>query len=365
MSDRKLAHVEKIVSLSPIEGADRIEVATVLGWQCVVKKGEFNVNDKVIYIEVDSIVPPKPEFEFLKDRKYRVRTIKLRKQISQGLVLPLSTLAKSYYKEGEDVTELLGIIKYDPQAQKEAMEQDVRLKNPIVKFMSRYKWFRNIFLKRASGGFPSWIRKTDEERIQNMPQVFQEEYRNLFSVTEKLDGQSATYFLKRRLNKSWIGDKYLYEFGVCSRNLRRGKPDNSSYWTIARKYNIERVLADISVKENLEYLVLQGEIIGESIQANKYKVSGYDFYAYNLVTPKGRLDTEVARDVLDEFDIKTVPLIDIIQLPSNIEELVKMSVGMSSLKNDTMREGLVFRSLRNNEISFKVINPDFLLKNGE
>ena len=362
MSDiRKLAHVEKIINLTPIDGADRIEVATCLGWQCVVKKGEFNINDKVVYIEVDSIVPEKPEYEFLRERKFRVRTIKLRKQISQGLVLPLSVLPEGRYKEGQDVTELLGIIKYDPQAEKELVDQDVRLKNPIVKFLSRYLWFRKIFLKRSKGGFPSWIQKTDEERIQNMPQVLRNEYRNLFSVTEKLDGQSATYFLKNK-SKSLFGQKY--EFGVCSRNLRRGKPDNSSYWSIARKYSIEKVLKGILIEGEFEYIVLQGEIIGEGIQANKYKISGYDFYAYNLISPEGRYSTDITRDVLDECDIKTVPDLGTIQLPETVDELVQMSIGKSALRNDIMREGVVLRGLAS-ETSFKVINPEFLLKNGE
>lgn len=171
MSERKLAHIELISALSPIEGADNIEVATVLGWQCVVKKGEFKVGDLIIYVEVDSVMPEKPEYEFLRDKKFRVRTIKLRGQVSQGLVLPLSILdiyvkekgglkfLKSALQPGDDVTNYLGITKYlSPSEREEISQTKIKLanrKNKLKKFMMRYSWFRRIFLsKKPKNEFP-------------------------------------------------------------------------------------------------------------------------------------------------------------------------------------------------------------------
>jgi len=361
MSDiRKLAHVEKIVSLTSIDGADKIETALVLGWQCVVKKKEFKVGEIVVYIEVDSIVPDKPEYEFLRERKFRVRTIKLRKQISQGLVLPLSVLPEGRYKEGQDVTELLGIIKYDPQAQEETEESDVRMKNPFFKFMMRFSWFRKLF-KKNKGGFPKWIVKTDEERIQNMPEILIREQGTLFEVTEKLDGQSVTYFLKRNKRKDLLNGKF--EFGVCSRNNRLAKPDNSSWWNVAKQLDIENVLKKLIGEE--DYIVLQGEILGTNIQGNKYGVKKFEFFAFNLILPSGKIYWERMDFNMRRYGIKSVPLLDMAyRLPETVEDIVKFSIGKSMLKPDAWREGIVVRNY-NKGISFKVINPEFLLKNNE
>ena len=215
--ERKLAHIEIIESLTPIEGADKIEVAQVLGWQCVVKKGEFKVGEKIIYIEVDSVVPEKPEFEFLRDRKFRVRTIKLRGQVSQGLVIPVPNDWKIYSDNrmqiGGDVTELLGITKYlSPSEMSEIQKQEEKIKlekNKLKKFMMRYSWFRKLFLSRKqSKGWPYWVAKTDEERIQNIPQVLEQFKDCEVYVTEKIDYQSVTFTGKMipRFN-NWLGIK--------------------------------------------------------------------------------------------------------------------------------------------------------------
>lgn len=225
MSERKLAHIEIIEALNPIEGADKIEVAQVLGWQCVVKKGEFKVGDKVIYVEVDSVMPEKPEFEFLRDRKFRVRTIKLRGQISQGLILPLSVLdnylevpagiekIKKALTSGDDVTDYLKITKYlSPSERDEITQQERNIandKNRLRKFMMRYSWFRKLFLnKKSKLGFPYWVPKTDEERIQNIPHVLEQFKDKEVYVTEKLDYQSftATGKIVPRFN-NWFGIK--------------------------------------------------------------------------------------------------------------------------------------------------------------
>lgn len=179
MENRKLAHVEIIDSLTPIEGADQIEVAHVLGWECVVRKGEFEVGQKIVYIEVDSIVPDKPAFEFLRNRNFRVQTAKFKGQISQGLVVPLQVLGETSshpniftmrnYSIGEDVTTKLQITKYLSPSEKEEFEQQTKKtlseRSKLKKFMMRYSWFRRLFLSRKQKeGFPYWVTKTDEPR---------------------------------------------------------------------------------------------------------------------------------------------------------------------------------------------------------
>ena len=365
--DRKLASVQRILALDPIPNADKIEKATILGWEVVVAKQEsFKVNDLVVYIEVDSIVPDRPEFEFLKDRKFRIRTIKLKKQVSQGLVMPLSILPKKNYKEGDDVTAVLNIKKYDPQGDQEQKLLDEKLsrnKNKLTRFLSLYPWYRKLFkfLQPKKSGFPNFIKKTDEDRIQLFPGICEREKDTIFSVTEKLDGQSLTCFLIKN-NKGLFNFKNKYTFGVCSRNLLLNKPDNSSWWTIAKQYDIEQVLLDL-IGDN-QYIVLQGEIIGEGIQKNKYDIKGYDFYAFNLITPPGKVSNTTGQDILSKYNIKFVPILDNnFKIKSSIPEMVEYAKGKSTIAN-TLREGVVIRNYDRN-ISFKVINPDFLLTHNE
>ena len=201
MSERKLATIQVIDGLRPIEGADKIEVAQVLGWECVVKKGEFKVGDKIIYVEVDSVLPEKPEFEFLRSRKFRVRIIKLKGQVSMGLVLPIGDHLPRYYDVGVDVTEMLGITKYLSPSEKEEIEQEeIKIRNErnkLKKFMMRYSWYRRLFLpKKQKSSWPYWVSKTDEERIQNIPEVLSTFANEKVYITEKIDYQSVTFTMK-------------------------------------------------------------------------------------------------------------------------------------------------------------------------
>lgn len=362
---RKLASIQKILDIKPIKDADKIECATILGWEVVIaKKDNFKIGDNVVYIEIDSIVPEKPEFEFLRDRKFKVKTIKLRGQVSQGLVLPLSILPEGKYEEGDDVTEILNLKKYDPQAEAEQKLIEQKLtntNNKIHKFLFKFPWYRRLFFKPKKSGFPSFIKKTDEDRIQLFPHICEEEKDTAFQITEKIDGQSATYFLVKN-PKKWYQFSNKYTFGVCSRNLHLPKEDNSSYWTIARQYNIKKVLS--SLIEDNQYIVLQGEIIGDKIQGNKYKINGYDFYAFNLILPNEKLGTSWLVESLRGFGIKSVPILDVnFKLKPTIKEMVEYAKGKSTLL-PIDREGIVVRNYEKN-ISFKVINPDFLLKNDE
>lgn len=361
---RKLASVQRILEISPIPDADRIETAKVLGWQVVIAK-DYNLRagDLVVYFEIDSILPDKPEFEFMRDRKFRIKTIKLKKQISQGLVMPLSILPKNkVWAEGDDVTSVLNVKKYDPEGDLEKRlldESKQRSKNKLSKFLLQFAWYRKIILwmfpKKRKGGFPSFITKTDEDRIQLFPNIIQENKGKKFIVTEKLDGQSATFFLVKKGNK--------YEFGVCSRNIYLKKPDDSNYWKIAKMFNIENALRTIAC--NSDFVILQGEIIGQGIQGNKYGLNGIHFYAFNLIYPSGFVDSFLAQKILKSIGIDFVPVLDDnFELLNSINEMTEYSNGQSVLA-PTLREGIVIRRYESGmKQSFKVVSPEFLLKWG-
>lgn len=202
MSERMLAHVEKVIDVQPIEGADKIEVATVLGWQCVVKKNEVNVGDLVVYIEIDSVLPDIPYFQFMEPRKYRVKTIKLRKQISQGLIIPISDISKiaidlesindiNILKEGQDITGLLNITKYESPSDRESNNSHFtkRKYSWYIKWLTRYQWFRKLTGMRSKS-FPDWLKKIDETRLQNIPSILRNTDKDWYA-TEKVDGQSG------------------------------------------------------------------------------------------------------------------------------------------------------------------------------
>lgn len=372
--ERKLASIQKIVSLDPIKGADAIEKATVLGWECVVaKKDNFKAGDLCVYCEVDSILPDKPEFEFLRERKFRIRTIKLKGQVSQGIVFPLSILPSDYlrrigYAESDDVTEMLGVRKYDPQAEYERKEAE-RLasidKNRMSKFLKRYAWYRKLIFKPTKTPFPSFIKKTDEDRIQLFPDYFDKWGSMMFTVTEKLDGQSGTYFVVRNPKSGLFRKKWL--FGVCSRNFQLLKSDNSSYWNIAESLNLKDKMIKWCEKAGVG-LMIQGEIIGNKIQGGKYQRGNYEFFVFNIAFYSKGLKTYLDQGEQDclckEIGLNTVPVLfnNVLLFPT-MGEMVNFSNGQSTIA-PVLREGVVWRNYPSG-VSFKVVSPDFLLKYAE
>ena len=370
MSERKLASIQSIVSISSIDGADKILKATVLGWELVIAKADnFKVGDKVVYLEVDSIVPDKPEFEFLRDRKFRIKTIKLKGQVSQGICFPLSILPKGNYKEGDDVTNLIGVRKHDPQAEFERKESD-RLaaidKNRLTKFFKRFAWYRRLFFKPKRTPFPAFIKKTDEDRIQLFPDYYERWGDLTFDVTEKLDGQSATYFMIPN-KKIFPWDK-KWKFGVCSRNFQLLKPDSSSYWTLAKELEIERKMT-VWCDDHNSGLIIQGEAVGVGIQGNKYKFDKVELYVFNIASyNKGKRTycNQPSQEFLCGYlGLKPVPWLTAhFKLKPSIPEMVEYAKGYSLLNKEVPREGVVVRNYDNN-VSFKVVSTDFLLKYGE
>ena len=339
---RKLATIRKITDIRPIEGADKIEMATVGGWNVVVAKDvEHKVGNSVVYCEIDSFLPIKEEFEFLRKSSYkkmgdqegfRLKTIRLRGQLSQGLILPISVVPITQFAtghdlpEGLDVTEMLGIVKYEP---------------PIPAELSG----------KVKGQFPSFLRKTDEERVQNLVKEY-EEYKltskHQFYMTEKLDGSSATFYMNDG------------EFGVCSRNLELLETEGNTFWKVARDLKLEEKLREFG-----KNICIQGELIGEGIQGNPYKIKGHTVRFFNVfdIDSKTYYGLPLFLATMQHgLKLDTVPFLTnlTMELPQTIDECLAFAEGKSQLNNNTEREGVVIRSL-DNTISFKAISNKFLL----
>lgn len=358
--ERKLASIQRIKALDPIGGADRIERATVLGWHLVVNKGEFAVGDKCVYVEVDSILPEKPEFEFLRPRGFRIKTIRLRKQISQGIAFPLKILESNLaYKVSLEPKPMLSHLSGPSIALDEGTE--------VTEFLEIKKYVPYVPAQLAGevkGAFPGFIPKTDETRIQSVPDVLTRQDGNTFVVTEKLDGCSMTVYLRDG------------EFGVCSRNLDLKETENNSLWKVARELDLENKLKILGWN-----VAIQGELVGQGIQKNKYKKTNLELYVFNVfnIDTYTYLNHNEAHKLVEFFGLKTVPVIGEAKLTGmTVDDLVKIAEGeiklnagengRSKLNQETMREGVIFRPYFEEQdpdvgrLSFKVINPRFLLK---
>ena len=296
-----------------------------MGWSVIVRKEEYNVGDKVIFVEPDAVLPEREEFEFLRPKKFRIKTMKMGGVLSQGICFPLSLLPErdGGYNIDDDVTEIMGIKKYEPYEPDEPAQPSKRKLNPVVSWMFRVSFLRPIAKMLTKGnkqkrGWPEFLSKTDETRIQNVPFMLKRKDL-LWEVHEKVDGQSGTFFLKK-LKKTFPWSRQRYDFGVCSRNNRLYKPDNSSYWHVAAKYQLEEVLRKL-IGDN-EFVAIQGECIGPKVQGNKYCVDEPDLYCFNLIYPHGRVDSIEAEKLVSAHGLKWVPLVEKdFVFPDTVEEM--------------------------------------------
>lgn len=378
---RKLAHIETVTNIRPITGCDNIVQCNVLGWNVIIKKDEFKEGDKCVYIEIDSICPKdNNNFAFLEKRGYKIKTLKMKGTISQGIVFPLSILPNNKkYAIGDDVTDILKITEIEDEVPKTSIDNSIKEKqfkakhkkffsNHIVKYFMRFSWFRKfvfMFMPKTNTkkhNFPSYIVKTDETRLQNMTWVLDSCKGLPMIVTEKLDGTSSTFGYEKIKNNK-------FDFSVCSRNIRQEDIDRncqlenapSVYWEMAIKYDIENILKDLQKKYNADTVVIQGETIGEGIQKNKYKIKGHDLYVFNLIINGKRIDSIKAREIVNEYNLKFVPILDEnFILLDNVDDMITYADGKSQIC-DTLREGVVIRNYDKN-ISFKCISNKFLLK---
>lgn len=362
---RKLATIRQVSNIRPIEGKDLIEQVNIDGWNVIVKKGEFQEGDLCVYVEIDSLLPPKPEFEFLARKKYIIKTMKMSGVRSEGIVFGLDVLGNKKAKLGDDVTDLLGIKQYNREDEpQEKVSRSSNLLFFIDKALRRFKFYRQLFpkqRKRSSGNFPHWIRKTDETRIQNKPWVLKSS--DAWIATEKLDGSSATFGFRKG---AWDS-----EYVVCSRNLVV-TDENASWQVISKRHNMEEVLKELfKVFKAKDSIVIQGEIIGPNIQKNKYQLKDLDFYAFNVIIDgksKQIYDTNM-EDELRVRGIKVVPFVEEIDLRNyTVDSLLDLATFKSKLNGTTQAEGLVVRladEACNIMDSFKAISPTFLIKNDE
>jgi len=334
--ERKLASVVKVLDIQHIAGADAIEVATVKGWKVVVKKNEFKVGDLAVYYEIDSFLPVTPQFEFLRKSSYkkmndkegfRLKTIKLKGQLSQGLLTPIPKGLLVPAQEGDDLTELLGIIKYEPPIPAELAGE-------------------------IKGSFPSFIPKTDEVRIQNfesevgIPLANERVY-----ITEKIDGTSFTCYVKDG------------EFGVCGRNWELKETEGNSLWRMANKLNLREKL--LSLKRNIAF---QGELFGSGINGNWYKLNDHQhmfFTGYDIDNQK-RLPFNELLNIFEVLELSSVPVIDYVtKIPDGtqaeiVEYMLLYAESNSHINDAVENEGIVVRGLEK-EFSFKAISNKWLL----
>jgi len=379
---RALAYVERVHDIKPIENADNIELAHILGWTLIVKKGEFKDGDKAVYIEIDSQVPEIEQFEFLRQKHFKVGTYKLNKfkVVSQGLALPLTSFPElGDINIGTDVTEKLGITysniedntrkgnNNDLTIQSLKSRKQKLFNNSIIKWLMKKYWGKKLVIllfskkKDKPLPFPTHLTsKTDEERIENLPFLLGT---GPYVVTEKIDGSSATYAIeKKHFNK--------FEFYVCSRNIRQ-KPesqpcfyDKNIYWEMAIKYDIKNKMIKMFKKLNCKKsLVIQGEIVGKGVQQKTYGFVGREFFVFNLKVDGERKPSLEAKEIVNLYDFKHVPIINTIsKLPETMDEIKLCANGYSLIGNGiSIREGLVYRSLDGKQ-SFKNVSIDYLLE---
>lgn len=391
---RELAYVVNIDRIEPIIGSDNCEAAVVGGWRVMTRKGTFQAGDKAVYFEIDSKVPETETFAFLAPKHYKVKTQKYTfggkgLMISQGLLMSFEDFGWDInaYEVGDFLTEILG-VKYsvvEDNKRKASVDKYKRMAqrhaklfktNKLVQWLYARAWGKKLLFlflgnkrDKKAAFWPSWVVKTDEERVQNLPQLFPPDDTEWF-VTEKVDGTSTTFTMKRlKRNK--------YEFYVCSRNVCFDKPEKEEklfyetnvYTEMAIKYDIENVLKDIlfntkGLSEHLDFVTIQGETYGKGVQQRDYHMDEVDFKAFNLIYGDKefgakRLNPREMTDKLSQYDISCVPILDEhFKLPNSIDEMVAYADGDSVIDGD-YREGVVLRTA-DGVNSFKAVSNYYL-----
>lgn len=333
MSERKLASIQRITALTPIKEADFIEAASVLGWTIICKKGLYNVGDLAVYFEIDSVPPDLPEYEFLwqdkesRPNSFRIRSKKMKGVISQGLLMPLHELLPTprpplKFEEGQDLTEVLSITKYEPPLPQGS--------NDIV------------------GQFIDGVPKTDEPRIQSNPKLLEALQDRPYYITVKADGASVTCAMHED------------QFTVASRNYRLKRNEDSPYWRGVIYSNIEKLVTEHPS------LAVQGELVGPGVQDNKLKLHRNEVQVFNIYgrTTQKYLTWSQMKDLCLAYNVPTVELVETGKsFEYSQDELLALAEGKYP-NTKSEREGIV---IRNNDtkgrVSFKAISNRFLLKN--
>ena len=347
---RKLASVQCVWNVEPIEGADRIELAHVLGWQCVVNKGEFKPMDFGVYFEIDSFLPIRPEFEFLRAGSYKktdimgegflLRTKKFRGQISQGLLLPLtafSELAGECWEPGDDVTEILGVRKYE-------IEERATTGGNVI------------------GTLPYDVPHTDETRVQAEPELIQEFAGMDYYISTKMDGSSHSVSIDEN------------GFHVTGHNYEYKDDDSSAFYRLVNAMGLREKMERYFEECGLKSLTIQGEFCAPGIQQNRLKLKKPEWYVFTVRVDGKRVGLAEMGMICDELGLITVPIEEIGKdLPTKyptVEALLERADG--NYPNGGKKEGIVIRPVKpvysptiGAELSMKVVNNKYLLKNAE
>jgi len=321
-----LASIQQVLAINPIDGADRIELATINGWECVVKKGEFSQGDLGVYFEIDSVVPDKEWSKFLESKKFRIKTASFKKQISQGLLMPLN----SVFEAGMDLTEVLGVEKYE---------------KPVA-----------ISLRGlVAGNFPSHlISKTDELNLQSHLRSLDWIRGKEIYETVKLDGTSATYITHT------AGEETKHY--ICSRNMQYKEDQEGNVYVNIYKNSIQKALQE---EKNL---AIQGELVGPGIQKNTLGLPDYAFYIFSIkdLVEKRYYGIDEIEAFCKKHELNHVPIVERYVAESQHDlTWFKSRCGGSNMFNGREREGIVVRTTTHEGtgmISFKVLNPKYLLK---
>lgn len=374
---RKLVTIRTISALNPIPGADAIEVATVDGWKVVVKKGEYEVGQQVLYFEIDSVLPAGvPQFEFLmaRGRKehytedgtyvdgHRLRTIKLRGQVSQGLVIPIPENWEIFHDVSDEVTYVETFMEGDAF--------DINADFSSFFGVKKYEMKMNAQMAgQARGAYPHWMPKTDQERIQNCYLDVEPLLLDLWVIEEKVEGSSMTVYITPGC------------VGVTSRNLDL-KLDQvgNTFVDTARRSGLFDALADFSSTSGIEQIAIRGELVGPGIQNNIYGLTDFRYYIYDVYIPENlaydpngylnplereRFFEGVIQNhpLIDRNIVHAVPVIDVHSLMEmDVDYLVAKADGKSVINENTNREGLVFKLNTDGNVSFKCISNLYLLK---
>ncbi len=397
---RQLAYVVTVDDVKPIEGRDRVESAVVGGWTIMTRKGQFKPGDPAIYFEVDSKVPEVEPFMFLEPKHFKIKTQKYKTPsgyfYSQGLLMSAEDFGWRiveggnyaivddegvYHRVDEEsrfLTKKLNVTyatiednkrkaKSADKYKKMAQRHGKLFSHQPFRWLMKYTWGKKLLFiffgrKRDKKTWPSWVVKTDEERIENLPYLFKED--TDWIATEKIDGSSSTFTLKRKPLKD--------EFYVCSRNVVFDKPnqpcfyDTNIYTEVAEKYDIYNKMKDLLYNHfsDCEWITIQGEIYGQGVQKRSYHMTEHNFMAFNFITSKeGRWNSVHMRDLLERHcGIPCVPIIkEHYTLPESLDELREFVDSDTSVIDGGMREGIVFRS-QDGERSFKCVSPAYLIK---
>lgn len=381
---RELAYVLNVEEVKELPGYDSVHYVRVLGWWCVTHKS-IKSGDKVIYFEIDSILPSDDKrFSFMEKRNYRVKTIKICKVVSQGLVLPFSLFPELLgCHVGDFVTTRLNVKLYEPESilEKNSFRRKIldEFENakyihkkffnfPLVRILMHFQFFRillkKIFIsKKDKTSWPSWLKKTGQERIQNIPNLFSGE-RPILVVTEKVDGMSSSY---------WIDEKNNYFVGSHNVVLYSGKlydPNetlsikNNVWYEMFLKYNMKEVLIKIKDEYNLRTVAIQGEVYGNGIQKRTYskKVNEHDLAVFHILFNGERVDMKTLVNICEKYNLPHVHIYDWnYELPSSIEEIIEEIDSRKSAIDGGMIEGYVFYT-KDCRFSFKCVSPSYLLK---